>query len=91
MLMPTTRMLTRKFSSQAQVEIFVDEAGGEGDAVMVLVSAGEVLAHAKPTRTLQDRFNQEILRSRTHKVPLHKRRLPLAPEDRPSISNNALE
>ena len=76
---------------QVQVETFEDEVGGEGEAVMVLVSAGEALTHAKPTRTLQDRLNQEILRSRTHQVPLHKRRLPLPPQDRLMISNKALE
>ena len=91
MLMQTTTMLTRKFFSQAQVETFEDEAGEEGEAVTVLVSAGEAMAHAKPTRTLRDRANKEPLRDRMHRVPLHKRRLPPPPQDRPTISNKALE
>ena len=91
MLMQTTTWLTSKFSTQVQVETFVDEAGGEGEAVMVLVSAGEAMAHAKPTRTLQDRLNQETLRGRTHKVPLHKRRLTPPPQDRHMINNKNLE
>ena len=90
MLMQTTRMLTRKFSSQVQVETFEDEGGEEGEAVMVLVSAGEAMAHAKPTPTLQDRLNK-TLRGRMQKAPLHKRRLPPAQEDHPPISNKALE
>ena len=84
-------MLTRKFSTQAQAVIFEEEVGGEGEAVMVLVLAGEAMGYAKPTRTLQDRLNQETLRDRTHKASLHKSRLPPPPQDRPTISNKALE
>ena len=91
MLMQTTRMLTRKFSTQAQVETFEDEGGEEGEAVTDLVSAGEAMAHAKPTRTLRDRLNKEPLRDRMHRVPLHKRRLPLPQQDPPTTSNKALE
>ena len=58
MLMQSTRRLTRKFSTQLQVETSEDEVGGEGEAVIVLVSADEALAHAKPTRNLQDRLNK---------------------------------
>ena len=58
---------------------------------MVLVSAGEAMAHAKPTRPLQDRLNKETLRARMYKAPLHKCRLPPPPQDHPTISNKALE
>ena len=91
MLTPTMRMLTRKFFLQAQVETFEEEGGEEGEADTVLVWAGEAVAHAKPTRTLQDRVNKEPLRDRMQKVPLHKRRLPPLPQDRPTISNKVLE
>ena len=90
-LMQSTRMLMRKCTTLAHLEISEDEAGGEGEAVMVHVSAGEALVHAKPTCTLQDRLNQEPLRGRTQKVPLHQRRLTPPPQDRPTISSKALE
>ena len=91
MLMQTTRTLTRKFSTQVLAETFEDEGGEEGEAVTVLVSVGEAMAHAKPTRTLQDRVNREPLRDRMHKASLHKSRLPLPQQDPPTISNKALE
>ena len=89
--MQTTRMTTREFSSQVKVEIFEDEGGEEGEAVTDLVSAGEAMAHAKPTRTLQGRINNKTLRDRIHKAPLNKRRLPLPRQDPPTISNKPLE
>ena len=68
-----------------------EEVGGDGEAVTVLVSAGESLGNGKPTRTLQDRLNQHLIRGQTHKVPVHKRRLPPPPQDRAMIKNKALE
>ena len=50
------------------------EFGGEGEAVMVLVSAGEVLAQANPARSHLERITKECLRVLTHRVPLHQRR-----------------
>ena len=67
---------------------FRGEVGGEGEAVTVPVSAGEALAHAKPTRNLNDRLNQEPLHGQTHKAVLHRHRLPLPPQDRPMSSNS---
>ena len=89
--MPITRRRTRKYSTLFRPETFEDELAEEGEAVTVLVSAGEALAHAKPTSTIQDRLNQEPLGGRTHKVPLHKRRLTPPPQDRPTIRSKALE
>ena len=81
MWMQTTRMLTRKFSLQVKVETFEEEGGEEGEAVTDLVSAGEAMAHAKPTRILLGRINNKTLRDRILKAPLNKRRLPLPQQD----------
>ena len=90
-LMQTMRRRMRRCSTLVQAETSEDEDGGDGEAVMVLVSAGEAMAHNKPTRTLQDRLNQEPLRDRTHKALPHNSRLPQPPQDRLVISNKALE
>ena len=90
-LMLTTRMLTRKFFLQVKVETVEDEGGEEGEVVMVLVLAGEAMAHAKPTPILQDRASKEPLRCRMHKGPLHNRWLPPRQQNSPTISNKVLE
>ena len=89
--MQTTRMRTRKCSTLARPETFEDEAGGEREAALVHVSAGEALAHARPTRTLEDRLNQEAICGKTHKPLLHKGSLPPPQQERPMNNNKALE
>ena len=89
MPMQITRSRTSKFCTRDHPDTSEVEAGGEGETVMLLVSAGEALAHAKPTRTLKDRLNKEALLGQTHKG-LVQRSPPPPPQHRPTSSNSNL-
>ena len=92
MAMPkrSTRSRMRKSSTLDHPETYEVEVVGEGGAVTVHVSAGEALAHVRPTWAHKAQLTKEPLRVLMHKVLLRQRSLPQPQRDSHLSNSNLL-